>query len=176
MSVDYIEHAIKEKPALHRYSHKMAIYIYEAMKKITNEYDGDASKIWTNQSADVIIDRFEKFKGISHKKASLGTLLLIRDLDIHIPNKSAIDIAYDVHIRRIFLRLGLIDNDTMENVLLIARHIEPDFPGNLTTFFWTIGRKYCYVTSPNCEECPLKKCCKYYKIQKFNKNKEEEKW
>lgn len=56
----------------------MAIYIYGAMKKIIDEYSGDASNIWYNQSADVIIDRLEEFKGISHKKASLGTLLLIR--------------------------------------------------------------------------------------------------
>ncbi len=164
LSVDYIENVIKEKPALHRYPHKMAIYIYEAMKKIIEEYSGDALNIWNNQSADVIIDRLEEFKGISHKKASLGTLLLIRDLGMDISNKSAIDIAYDVHIRRIFLRLGLVDKDTMENVLLSARRINPDFPGNLTTSFWTIGRKYCYATDPNCEECPLKECCKEHKL------------
>lgn len=161
LSVDIIEDAIKRKPALHRYPSRMAVYIYGAMEKIINDYDGDASNIWKCKGADVIIDRFEEFKGISHKKACLGALLLIRDLGMDISNKSFIDIAYDVHIRRIFLRLGLVDDDTMEKVISSAKHINPSFPGKLTTSFWSIGRNYCYAANPRCSDCPLKKYCKY---------------
>ena len=80
----------------------MANYIFFAMKKILEDYDNDAQKIWKNQQASVIVKRLEEFKGISHKKASLGTLILIRDLGVDIEDKQNIDIAYDVHIRRIF--------------------------------------------------------------------------
>lgn len=159
-SIDLLEQIIKIKPSLHRYPNRMATYIYEAMLKILKEYNGDASGIWNNESADVIINRFEEFKGISHKKANLGTLLLIRDLEKKISNKNAIDIAYDVHIRRIFLRIGLIEKDTENNVLQSARRINKNFPGELTTSFWTIGRKYCHASIPICEACPLNKYCK----------------
>lgn len=50
-----------------------------------------------------IVERLEAFSGISHKKASLACLLLWRDLGVEISDKENIDIAYDVHIRRIFL-------------------------------------------------------------------------
>lgn len=164
LTVGDIEDAIKEKPALHRYPNRMATFIYEAMKKILIDYNGDATNIWQNESAEVIIQRLEEFKGISHKKASLGTLLLIRDLDINVLNRQAIDIAYDVHIRRIFSRMGLVEKDTQESVLSSARRIQPEFPGELTTSFWTIGRKYCFATEPNCDDCPLKSCCKTYML------------
>jgi uncharacterized HhH-GPD family protein len=160
LTINDIEILIKGKPALHRYPNRMATFIYEAMKKIIVDYDGSATNIWKNESAEIIIQRLEEFKGISHKKASLGTLLLIRDLDIKILNKQAIDIAYDVHIRRIFSRIGLVEKDTQENVLSSARRINPEFPGELTTSFWTIGRNYCFATKPNCDSCPLKECCK----------------
>ena len=159
LTIEDLEKIIKEKPALHRYPHKMATYIYKAMKKILREYNGDASEIWNGQSADVIVRRFEEFDGISHKKASLGTLLLIRDLDKEISNKQYIDIAYDVHIRRIFLRMGLVDKDTQDNVIEAARKINPDFPGELTTSFWAIGRHFCHPTNPDCDNCPLNECC-----------------
>lgn len=164
LTVGDIEAAIKEKPALHRYPNRMATFIYEAMKKILIDYNDDATNIWQNESAEVIIQRLEEFKGISHKKASLGTLLLIRDLDINVLNRQAIDIAYDVHIRRIFSRMGLVEKDTQENVLSSARRIQPEFPGELTTSFWTIGRKHCFATEPNCDDCPLKSCCKTYML------------
>lgn len=159
-TIDSLEQIIKAKPSLHRYPNRMATFIYEAMLKILKEYKSDASGIWNNESADVIINRFEEFKGISHKKANLGALLLIRDLGKNITNKKEIDIAYDVHIRRIFLRTGLVEKDTENNVLQSARRINKEFPGELTTSFWTIGRKYCHVAMPICESCPLNKYCK----------------
>ncbi len=155
-----IEKIIKDKPALHRFPSRMANYIYEAMKMIVYNYDGDASNIWKDKDAEKIIERFEDFKGISHKKASLGTLLLVRDMDIDLIKKEKIDIAYDVHIRRLFLRIGLVLDDKMEDVLSSARKIKPEFPGELTTSFWTIGRKYCHSSKPDCDRCPLNNCCK----------------
>lgn len=164
-----LEQVIKQKPALHRYPNRMANYIYLAIKKIVNEYNGNAKEIWQNQKASVIVQRLEEFKGISHKKASLGTLLLVRDLDVNIEDKNNIDIAYDVHIRRIFLRMGLVDKDTQDNVVNEAKKINPEFPGELTTSFWAIGREYCFANNPDCINCPLKDCCEEYNNIKRNK-------
>ena len=161
----FLEKVIKEKPALHRYPNRMANYIFFAMKKILEEYNNDAQKIWKNQQASVIVKRLEEFKGISHKKASLGTLILIRDLGVDIEDKQNIDIAYDVHIRRIFLRMGLVEKDTQEDIINKAKQINPIFPGELTTSFWAIGRKYCFANNPSCEACPLNHYCREYKLK-----------
>ncbi len=154
-----IEKFIKEKPALHRYPSKMANYIYSAVNDIVNKYDSNAENIWKNKSASEIVSSLEQFKGISHKKASLGTLILVRDMNADILDKENIDISYDVHIRRLFLRLGIINNDTQEEVLAEAKKLYPEFPGRLTTAFWTLGREVCRPTDPSCLICPLYQCC-----------------
>lgn len=154
-----IEDIIREKPSLHRYPSRMANYIYNAMNDIVTKYDSNAENIWKNKTAAEIVGSLEKFKGISHKKASLGTLILVRDLGIDIIDKENIDIAYDIHIRRLFLRLGLVDEDVQEKILEEARKIYPEFPGRLTTAFWTIGREFCRPTEPTCLICPLYECC-----------------
>lgn len=159
-SVESIEAVIKEKPALHRYPRRMAEYIFFAMEKIVKEYDSNAENIWKNDlDAENIVSKLEAFKGISHKKAALGTLLLVRDFGVTLNNLSCIDIAYDIHIRRIFLRMGLTDKDNINEVTASARKICKDFPGSLTLPFWVAGREYCRPTNPICEECYLKEFC-----------------
>ena len=158
-TIEEIEEIIKTKPALHRYPSRMALYIYCAMNDIIKKYNSDANNIWLNRKADEIVRLLEEFKGISHKKASLGTMLLIRDLGINICDKQNVDIAYDVHIRRTFLRIGLAQNDIQDEILESARKIYPEYPGKLTTAFWTIGRDYCRPTDPVCLICPLSQLC-----------------
>ena len=159
-SAESLEAIIKEKPALHRYPRKMAEYIFFAIKKVVEDYNSEAENIWKNDlNAEHIIARLEEFKGISHKKAALGTLLLVRDFGVNLKNLRCIDIAYDVHVRRIFLRMGLADNDNIKDVTASAREICDEFPGSLTLPFWVAGREYCRPTSPKCEECYFKEFC-----------------
>lgn len=135
-------------------------YIFFAIKKIVEEYDAEAENIWKNDlNAEHVVAKLEEFKGISHKKAALGTLLLVRDFGITLNNLSCIDIAYDVHVRRIFLRMGLVDKDNIKDVTSSAREICNEFPGSLTLPFWVAGREYCRPTNPNCEECYLSQFC-----------------
>ena len=160
-SIESLEMLIKEKPALHRYPRKMAEYIMFAIEKIRTDYDSNAENIWKNDlDAEHVVAKLEEFKGISHKKAALGTLLLVRDFGVSLNNLHCIDIAYDVHIRRIFLRMGLTDKDTLKDVTEVARKICEDFPGSLTLPFWVTGREYCRPSNPNCDECIFKDFCK----------------
>ena len=101
----------------------------------------------------------EAFSGISHKKASLACLLLWRDLGVEISDKENIDIAYDVHIRRIFLRAGFCEKDTLKDVTEAARRLNPKFPGYLTSPFWALGRNICRPTEPLCGQCPIRPFC-----------------
>lgn len=160
-NVESLEIIIKEKPALHRYPRKMAEYIFFAVNKIVNDYNANTENIWKNDlNAENVIAKLEEFKGISHKKAALGSLLLVRDFGVNLKNLYCIDIAYDIHIRRIFLRMGLVDNDNIKDVISKAKIICNEFPGSLTLPFWVVGREYCRPTTPNCEECYLSSFCK----------------
>lgn len=159
-SVESLECIIKEKPALHRYPHKIAEYIMFAIDMLVKEYNSNAEEIWKcDLNAEHVIEKLEKFKGISYKKAALGTLLLVRDFDVELENLSYIDITYDLHIRRTFLRMGLVEKDNINDVTSIARKIHAEFPGLLTLPFWVTGRDYCRPTNPNCTECYLKEFC-----------------
>lgn len=159
-TIESLEAIIKEKPALHRYPRKMAEYVFFAIKTIVEKYDSKAQNIWKNDlNAEHVVAKLEEFKGISHKKAALGTLLLVRDFGVTLNNLSCIDIAYDVHVRRIFLRMGLTDKDNIKDVTAEARNICNEFPGSLTLPFWVAGREYCRPTNPNCEECYLNRFC-----------------
>ncbi len=159
-NVESLETIIKEKPALHRYPRKMAEYILYAVNKIVKEYNADAHNIWRNDlNAENVVNRLEEFKGISYKKAALGTLLLVRDFGVTLENLYCIDIAYDVHIRRIFLRMGLTDKDNIKDVTSRARQICNEFPGSLTLPFWVAGREYCRPINPKCDECYLSQFC-----------------
>ncbi len=159
-NMDDIQQFIREKPALHRYPTNIGKYLYLAAEKLVKEYDSNAENIWLNVSAKKIVKRLEDFKGISHKKASLACLLLIRDLDLKIKDKENVDIIYDIHIRRIFLRAGFCQKDTLLDVVEGAKKLYPEFPGYLTSAFWAIGREICRPSNPHCDECPIKEFCK----------------
>ncbi len=159
-SIDSLEQIIKEKPALHRYPRKMAEYIWSAVEGTQKEYDGNIANLWLkNPDVCCVIEKFEKFKGISHKKAALGSLLLVRDFGVPLINLNFIDITYDLHVRRVFLRMGLVQNDDFGEVTSVARLICEPFPGSLTLPFWVVGRDFCRPSEPNCDECYLRKFC-----------------
>ncbi|MCI9651593.1 MAG: hypothetical protein HFH98_06980, partial [Lachnospiraceae bacterium] len=78
MDIDELTGIIKEKPALHRYPLNIAKYLKAAAELLISKYESNASNIWANgASAAEIVSRLEEFKGISHKKAALGSLLLV---------------------------------------------------------------------------------------------------
>lgn len=159
VSMDEVQAAIKEKPALHRYPASIGRYLWLASEKLSLEYSRNASNIWNDSTASEIIRRLEQFKGISHKKANLTCLLLVRDFGLEVPDKEKIDIVYDIHIRRIFTRAGFDKKDTYKEITAAARKIYPPFPGSLTTPFWAMGREICRPTDPKCGKCPIKEVC-----------------
>lgn len=148
------------KPALHRYPNTMARNLVSAAQKLLESFRGRAGEIWASPAKALqIVDRLKEFKGIGHKKASLGLILLIRNFRLRVADTSAIDIANDLHIRRIFLRTGLAATDSAAAILEAARQLHPEYPGLLTTPVWVTGRTWCKVSSPDCPNCVLTKHC-----------------
>ena len=89
---------------------------------------------------------------------------LVRDYGIEISDMSGIDISYDVHVRRVFLRTGLVKRDRESDMVLVARKLIPNYPGALDLPAWKIGRRYCHLRKPDCNHCWMKEVCPKLKV------------
>ena len=69
------------------------------------------------------------------------------------------DIAYDVQVRRVFLRAGIVEWDSPDAMIAAARRLHPERPGYLDLPVWQIGREWCRPTNPLCGTCPLTNAC-----------------
>jgi len=152
--------AIQQEPKLHRYVDKMPGRIVRAARRVLDRYGGDASTIWSdNPTADVLQKRFDDFVGIGQKKAAMAVEILERDLGVPVRNLERSDIAYDIHIRRVFLRARLADRDDRDLMIAAARQLHPARPGALDLPTWLIGRGWCHPGVPDCATCPLTQVC-----------------
>lgn len=158
---------LKPKP-LHRFAEKMSQYFHTTIHRIEEQYDSDASLIWKgNPSSAEVAYRFLQFEGVGPKIASMATNILARELKVPMSDYYAIDISADVHIRRVFARLGLCPPDSsVEQVVYKAKALYPEFPGIMDLPCWELGRKWCTARNPRCVECRMKDLCPSAEINK----------
>lgn len=155
-----VQAAIQREPKLHRYVNKMPVWVVRAAQRVLDHYGGDAATIWSdNPPADVLQRRFDDFAGIAQKKAAMAVEILERDLGVPVRDLERSDIAYDIHIRRVFLRARLADRDDRDIMIEAARHLHPERPGALDLPTWLVGRGWCHAGVPDCETCPLTQVC-----------------
>ena len=152
--------AIRTAPKLHRYMEKMPAWIVSAARRVIRDYGGEAGRIWGDTPSAVELQRrLDAFDGIGQKKAAMAVEILARDLRTPITDLAGSDIAYDVHVRRVFLRTGLAEKDDVDHMVLVARAVHPDRPGELDLPSWMIGRRWCRPGVPLCPECPISQAC-----------------
>lgn len=151
---------MKPEP-LHRYSEKMSKSFHAAVTFIAKKYNRDAAKIWDGEpSSAEVVYRFLEFEGIGPKIATMAANILARDFKVRFKDYYSIDISADVHVRRVFARLGLTDpDDSIEAVIYRARALHPAFPGLFDYPAWEIGRTWCRPQSPVCGKCYMKEVC-----------------
>ena len=153
--------ALFEENNLHRYNRDQAKYFYSAIHKIKDEYDGKAINIWKNKpSSALFIYRMLQFNGVGVKIATMTANLLVRKFNVKFSDYYNIDISTDVHIKRIFIRTGIVDNNNNNMIIYKAREINLEFPGLIDFFCWNIGRQFCTKNNPNCRNCPISNYCK----------------
>lgn len=115
--------------------------IVELSKKLAEKYD---SKVPDE------IDELVKFKGVGRKTANL---VLSRGF-----NKPAI--CVDVHVHRIFNRLGYIKTNTPEESEFALRKKLPKHLWiDINTLLVTHGQNICKPIKPLCNKCPIEKYC-----------------
>ncbi len=125
---------------------------------IVKEYGGSLQKI-LEMPLEKARKTLLKIPGIGYKTADV--LLLFCG------NKPVIPI--DTHIRRVSIRLGLVDEKA--DYETIRRRLEEIFPRD--KFFEAhvsmimFGRKICKATKPLCDKCPFKEECTSYRRKKL---------
>jgi endonuclease III len=105
------------------------------------------------------LQRLDRFPGIGQKKAAMAVEILDRDLGVSIRELDGSDIAYDVHVRRVFLRTGLAEYDDLDHMIDVARRAYPERPGAIDMPAWLIGRQWCHAGLPDCPACVLRDVC-----------------
>lgn len=146
----------------HRFNEKCAIDFYEAVHKIKDEYNGDASRIWSdNPTSKEVVSRFRAFKGVGPGISNMAANILARNFKIPMSDYSAIDISTDTHITRVMGRLYFNGHEKKSEIVKKAREINPEYPACIDLACRIIGQDYCHPTDPECHQCPLLKECSY---------------
>lgn len=156
-----IESLMTDPEPLHRFPLEMAKNFYLAVQTIADKYKGNAAAIWSGKpSSAEVVYRFLEFRGVGQKIATMATNILARNFKVELSDYYSIDISVDVHIRRVFIRLGLISADASnEQVIFRARALSPEFPGLLDLPVWEIGRTWCKPSEPKCLDCYMQHVC-----------------
>jgi uncharacterized HhH-GPD family protein len=155
-----LQRAFAMRPALHRLVNTVPKWVHLAAVKVIEEYGGDTGAIWGDEpTAAALQARLQAFVGISQKKAAMATEILERDLGVVIRDLAGSDIAFDVHLRRVFLRCGLAERDDLAHMVAVARTARPERPGSLDFPTWDIGRRWCRPTAPLCDFCAIRGVC-----------------
>lgn len=154
--------------ALHRYVGKLPLWLKKTAAKLMKDYEGDASNIWKNcRTAGEVIERLDEFPGISQKKAHMAARILHEEEYSNLSRWSEINVAVDVHIKRVWKRTGLARDLSVTGITRAASELRPNYPGELDYPTWIIGMEWCYPRHADCrgerpddrDRCPLFHVC-----------------
>lgn len=152
--------AVQSPPMLHRFKNTLPRWISSAATRLVAEYGGDAARVW-GPGAHVleVTERLAAFDGIGRKKSVMAVGILERYFGARFEGREFGQVAYDVHVRRVFLRAGLIEEDTLAAVEEAASGLCPESPFTVDLATWLIGRETCRPRAPRCDECRIGDVC-----------------
>lgn len=79
---DFVTMAV-EPPAIHRYGRAMAGRVQELARVVVEEYDGDASQLWTTAASGAdLLARVKALPGFGEQKARIFVALLAKQLGV----------------------------------------------------------------------------------------------
>ena len=117
--------------------------IIELSKTIVEKLDGKVPDT---------IENLIKFNGVGRKTANL---VLAKGFGIPA-------ICVDVHVHRIFNRIGYVTTKTPDETEFALREKLPQkYWLDINTLMVTHGQNVCKPTKPKCEECPIREYCKF---------------
>lgn len=159
--IDEIEIIFQSLPYKPRYITDAPRTVKELSQMIMREYNGNTERIWQDSASSHVKATFQHLYGVGPGIASMIVLLLEKCFKIHFTDldHKMMDVKPDVHIVRVFQRLGFISVPNEAEALRAARNLNPEYPGALDAPAWVIGKKWCTSLTPRCPECPLNHVC-----------------
>jgi uncharacterized HhH-GPD family protein len=152
--------AISHPPSLHRFVNNVSRWVVSASRRVVEQYAGRADAIWDGSpTATEVQRRLDEFDGIAQKKAAMAVELLERVKKVPISDMQGSDVAYDRHVRRVFLRTGLALYDDPDHIVAMARQLNVDRPGAIDFPTWRVGVDWCHPGVPDCTNCRLRDPC-----------------
>jgi endonuclease-3 len=155
-----VREAFQVAPMLHRFKETLPRWVCSAAHRIRTEYGGQASAIWPSGTRVVdVTERLSEFDGVGRKKAVMAVEILSRHFGVDLVGRECGQVAFDVHVRRVFLRSGIVDIDSVDAVEAAAARACPEAPGTLDLATWLVGRDWCRPKQPRCDACRLGRVC-----------------
>ncbi len=129
-------------------SYQKSLRLKSIVKKLYEEFDGIVPS-----NKEILMS----FDGVGNKTANV-----VRAEFFKLP-----ELAVDTHVERVSKRLNfakqedtpIIVEEKLKRLIPVERHIKSH---HQIIFF---GRYFCKAVKPNCDECKIKKICKYFEIK-----------
>jgi endonuclease-3 len=160
-SIEEIAEIFRKLPRKPRYMNDAPYTVKELSEIIVNDYNGQTQKLWENRGSQAVKTTLERIHGVGPGIASMIILLLERWFKVYFDDidHRKMDVKPDVHIIRVFYKLGFISEPTSAAALKAARRLNPEFPGAMDAPAWYIGRNWCTASMSKCDECPVVEVC-----------------
>jgi len=160
-SLEEIETIFRNLPFKPRYITDAPRTVKHLSRLVIREFDGQAEKIWQGKTSTYVKATFQRIYGVGPGIASMIVLLLEKCFKVNFSDldHKTMDVKPDVHIIRVFHRLGFISVPDEKEALKAARRLNPEYPGALDAPSWVVGKNWCTPFAPQCPACPLNRVC-----------------
>jgi endonuclease III len=161
MSLNDIRAALLAMTYKPRYMRDAPRTVQEVASMVSQKFGGDAAKLWCGRTARAVQDDLMNIYGVGKGIAAMTVILLHRMKWANFPDLHTIPVKPDVHVQRVMYRTGLADQMGEEAATCAAHKLNPQFPGELDSPVWIIGRQWCKSTPAmqDCPSCPLTDLC-----------------
>lgn len=142
------------------YSLHWLLQAHERIWRIGNEivtlYDGDARKIWADQTPAIVLERLNELRvGEQIARMIVGALIDTEQI------LGSGDVKADIHIRRVLGRVLTGELLSPDKATEITRKMNPENPWLLDKPLYLIGKNYCLASIPICDKCYLNNECTF---------------
>ena len=161
MPIAEVESALRRLPTRPRYPGQSAATVVALGRLVRDQFEGDGTRVWSGRRMADVLATLMSLPGVGPGIAHMAVQELMDEVGYspHPDELPGLDVKADVHVVRVFFRLGIAADETRDASLDAARRLHPTFPGLLDWPAWDIGRRLCRPHSPACGECPLIAVC-----------------
>ena len=154
-----VRQTLEVLPVKPRYMVDAVVTIRALAELVTNQFDGDAERLWTAQPVQKIKNTLLSIRDVGPGIANMTINLFHRYLGVEftLDDLRDIDVKPDVHVERVFQRTGLMDRTG--GSIHVARRWREEYPADLDLGAWEIGRRWCHAIGPDHERCALSAVC-----------------